>query len=190
MAATFDRNVELVIRRGPLEGLGGFSPVLSYREVAVVLAGFRVPMPDISQQELVDIIDNRRLPLFAHSGDLNRRALDLVLRQLGVPNDDGAWHRFPTYRTLARAAQREPGALVFGLRGLASAQYGLRPLHIAGCDPAVDRERYPLGYEVHLYRRLDEPRRPEIDAYVQRICQRIAHDQATVFRVRERRAVA
>ena len=152
-----DSRCELISDHGDPKNIPGFSPVSTHRELALVFAG-RTDVRAVTIEALAEALQapQRSTRIVYHSGDLNRRALRFALEGAGIRI--GAMdprHGYPTYRLLAEAARRDPGALVLGLRGAAAAASTLHVLAVGGSNPqdAGATAAYPIQYEVTMYAR-------------------------------------
>ena len=153
-----DPRCELISDHGEPKSIPGFSPVWTHRELAIVFGG-RADVEAVTVETLAESLRpfQGSAGILFHSGDLNRRALRFALARAGIRIGDLDPRRgYPTYRLLAEAGRRNPGALVLGLRGAAASTTGLQVLTVGGSNPqdASTRADYPIQCTVTVYARV------------------------------------
>jgi len=189
-----EEGIGLIVHRGRQVQVPGFRLIHSHTEIAVVFTGGTEGQKQVSLDQIINHLTGNRgksgrkddSPILRHGGTLNKKSLQFVLSQLGGGNlANERKNCFYSYRELAIAGIRMPGALVIGLRGKEASRPQLHPVLVDGLDPLdpITRVRYPLQYKVQVYLKDNQPEisRSYALRYFHTICKRIAVDALSLF---------
>jgi hypothetical protein len=189
-----EEGIGLIVHRGRQVQIPGFCLIHSHTEISVVFAGGTESQKQVSLDQIIDYLTvsgsrsrrNGDGPILRHGGTLNMKSLQFVLSQLGAGNiSNEKKHCFHSYRELAVAGIRMPGALVIGLRGKEASRPQLHPVLVNGLDPLdpITRVRYPLQYRIHVYLKDNQSdiSRNYALRYFDTIRKRIAVDALSLF---------